>query len=115
MNQGAVIVSINVYSSFAGDCPLPSENDTLSGGHCMALVGWDETGWIIQNSWGKYWGNKGYLHLPYEYTLKEVWGIVINKDIPEPKKDNIFVRLWNIIKNFFKKIGAFFKAIFGKK
>lgn len=115
MNQGAVIVGINVYSSFTGDCPVPSDDDTLWGGHCMAMVGWDETGWLIQNSWGSWWGNKGYLHLPYEYLLKEVWGIVINDEAKEPEKNNFFVRVCNAIKNFFKKAWAWIKGLFTKK
>ena len=115
MNQGAVIISITVYSSFTGNCPLPSNTDKALGGHCMAMVGWDETGWIIQNSWGSSWGNKGYLHLPYEYPINECWGMVVNSKIPEPKKKNIFVRAWEAIKNFFKKIILIFKTIFRRK
>ena len=45
-----------------------------TGGHCMVIVGWDETGWIVQNSWGSKWGNKGRFVLPYNVKIRETWG-----------------------------------------
>jgi len=33
--------------------------------HMIILVGYDETGWIIRNSWGANWGDKGYAHIKY--------------------------------------------------
>ena len=115
MECGAVIISINTYSSFTGNCPLPSEDDTLKGGHCMAMVGWDETGWIIQNSWGKKWGNNGFLHLPYEYPVKEVWGIVINSDIPEAKEQSTFNKICTSIKCGLVRVWGWISTLFVKK
>ena len=86
LNQGAVVMSMPIYSSFAAECPLPTADDKYEGGHAMCLIGWDETGWIIQNSWSKSWGNKGTLHVPYEYPFNEFWGITVNLDVPQPKK-----------------------------
>ena len=45
-----------------------------TGGHCMVIVGWNETGWIVQNSWGSTWGNKGRFILPYNVPMNETWG-----------------------------------------
>ena len=84
LNQGAVIISIPVYSSFSADCPLPTSKDIYQGGHAMCIIGWDKTGWIIQNSWSKRWGNKGTMHLPYEYPVTEFWGITVNSNVPAP-------------------------------
>ena len=27
-------------------------------GHALTVIGWNETGYIVQNSWGELWGNK---------------------------------------------------------
>jgi hypothetical protein len=35
------------------------------GGHAFALVGYDERGFIVQNSWGASWGAGGFACLPY--------------------------------------------------
>ena len=36
------------------------------GVHAYALVGYDEAGFIVQNSWGARWGAGGFARLPYE-------------------------------------------------
>ena len=119
LNQGAVIFSIAVYSSFEGNVPLPTEDDTYDGNHCMVIVGWDEDGWIFQNSWGKNWGEKGYGHLPYDYIIKECWGITIDPNLPEPQLENWFVRVWSAIVAFVRgswiQIKQTIKKLFKKK
>lgn len=35
------------------------------GGHAFLIVGYDETGFWIQNSWGSTWGKKGFAHITY--------------------------------------------------
>ena len=35
-------------------------------GHAVAIVGYTREGFVIQNSWGRSWGNKGFALLPYE-------------------------------------------------
>lgn len=36
------------------------------GGHAYALVGYNEHGFVVQNSWGEDWGSGGFALLPYE-------------------------------------------------
>jgi hypothetical protein len=36
------------------------------GAHAFAIVGYDENGFIIQNSWGERWGSRGLARLSYE-------------------------------------------------
>ena len=48
----------------------------VKGGHAFALVGYDEEGFWLQNSWGKGWGKGGYAHLSYSDWLEngmDVW------------------------------------------
>lgn len=40
------------------------------GGHAFAIVGYDQHGFIIQNSWGTEWGNQGLARLTYEDWLE---------------------------------------------
>lgn len=49
-----------------------------NGGHAIAIVGYDKKGFIIRNSWGKNYGNRGYATLKYEDfpCLLECWTIV---------------------------------------
>ncbi len=42
----------------------------LLGGHAFAIVGYDEDGFWIQNSWGRNWGKGGFGHLTYEDWLE---------------------------------------------
>lgn len=48
----------------------------ILGGHAFAIVGYDETGFWIQNSWGGKWGRDGCGHLSYQDWLangSDVW------------------------------------------
>lgn len=48
------------------------------GGHCISIIGWNKNGFIIRNSWGASWGNKGYTLIPYEdfSQFLEMWTII---------------------------------------
>ncbi len=45
-------------------------NPKTIGGHAFALVGYNEIGFLVQNSWGKKWGKGGFATLPYEEWLE---------------------------------------------
>lgn len=56
--------------------PVIARSGRADGGHAVAIVGYTEQGFIIQNSWGAGWGNRGFALLPYEdYMLHatDVW------------------------------------------
>jgi C1A family cysteine protease len=73
-----IVFGISVYDSLMSDevaqtgvVPMPNpETDTLEGGHAIMGVGYDDTKqvFIIRNSWGVAWGDKGYFYLPYDYV-----------------------------------------------
>ncbi|HEY0158173.1 MAG TPA: C1 family peptidase [Thermoanaerobaculia bacterium] len=43
------------------------------GGHAFAIVGYDEVGFLVQNSWGTSWGANGFATLPYEDWLESAY------------------------------------------
>jgi len=77
VNKKPIIFGLNVYSSFltqnvasGGLVPLPkTTSETLEGGHCMTIVGYDDSKktFICANSWGTSWGDKGFCYMPYDY------------------------------------------------
>lgn len=36
------------------------------GGHAMTIIGYNATGFILRNSWGRYWENTGHCIFPYD-------------------------------------------------
>lgn len=72
-----VVFGFNVFSSFesasvarTGIVPMPKKNEKNIGGHCVVLVGYDDVNqrFIVRNSWGTGWGDKGYCYMPYAYV-----------------------------------------------
>ena len=45
----------------------------LVGGHAYALVGYNEVGFLVQNSWGPEWGRNGCATLPYDDWLESAY------------------------------------------
>ena len=70
-----VAVSLKIYDSFnstSGFVSRPTEKEMESsdfGYHAMVVVGYsDETKFfIVRNSWGEKFGDKGYCYIPYSY------------------------------------------------
>lgn len=50
-----------------------STNAKALGGHAFALVGYNEVGFLVQNSWGPKWGKGGFATLPYEEWLDSAY------------------------------------------
>lgn len=79
---GAVYSSARVHTGWLldrgyrtvkiGDHKLPmiKFEDEMTGGHAFAIVGFNEHGFIIQNSWGVDWGLNGFALLTYEDWAK---------------------------------------------
>ena len=79
--------------------PIITRKGHADGGHAVAIVGYAEQGFIIQNSWGPGWGAGGFALLPYEdYMLHatDVWvaqlGVPVSVDVwaeEEKKNDKV--------------------------
>jgi C1A family cysteine protease len=93
------VMGIMVYSSFesaavarTGIVPMPNvKTEQLLGGHAITCVGYDDTKqqFIMKNSWGTGWGDKGNFYLPYAYVTSpsltsDIWKIT--------KETNIYPR-----------------------
>jgi len=73
---------INTFGSFdsatknRGRVPMPKASDNVRethGWHAMLCVGYSDPDkvFIIRNSWGKDWGDKGYCYIPYDYVINQ--------------------------------------------
>ena len=64
------------------------------GGHAFAIVGYDEHGFWIQNSWGPTWGRNGFAHLTYDDWLENGWDCwVARLGVPIERRDQSVVEL----------------------
>ncbi len=72
-----IAISLAIYSSFTnnktGIINIPKENEEMIGGHAIIICGFDDKNkrFIMRNSWGIYWGDKGYFYLPYDYITND--------------------------------------------
>jgi hypothetical protein len=74
-----IIFGISLFNSFdkqrkPGLVPMPSDKESSReshGGHAMLCVGYSDHDqvFIVRNSWGPKWGDKGYCYIPYRYLL----------------------------------------------
>lgn len=102
---GAVFVSARVHNGWDSlmgarakapprrhdDIPVIAPPDGGEfGGHAFALIGYNERGFIIQNSWGRAWGASGFAVLPYEDWVThgtDAWACALGVPVlPSPQR-----------------------------
>ena len=79
---------LELFASFQnaglhGLIPMPDPNkDQHDGGHAMLCVGYSDSDkvFIVRNSWGDDWGDRGYCYIPYDYMTNpdlngDLWSI----------------------------------------
>lgn len=90
-----IVFGFTVYESFespdvakTGNMPMPVEGEKVLGGHAVAVVGFDDTRevFIVRNSWGENWGDKGYFYMPYSFITSkdyasDFWVITKTNDL----------------------------------
>ncbi|MCC6202806.1 MAG: C1 family peptidase [Gammaproteobacteria bacterium] len=91
---GALFVSANVHSGWfkparagaTSGLAVIKPSAQSEGGHAFAIVGYNNDGVIVQNSWGKDWGSGGFALWLYEDWLDHVndgWAFLLA--IPTPR------------------------------
>lgn len=81
LQSGPVMTTLTVYAdfvSYAGGIYKHTTGSAL-GGHAISIVGYDDNqkAFIIRNSWGEDWGEKGFGRVSYDDTSgvgRETWG-----------------------------------------
>jgi len=70
------VFGFSVYESFesleverTGVVSMPGQSEEQVGGHAVLAVGYDHAArrFLVQNSWGKFWGQDGFFTIPYDY------------------------------------------------
>lgn len=76
VTNGPCIMGLPVHNANAADFWEPAYGSIL-GYHAVAVVGYDKDGFIIRNSWGRKFGNKGYTYIKNADIKKasEIWTI----------------------------------------
>ncbi len=102
LKKGPLMTTMNVYEDFLsyGGGIYKNVSKKSVGGHAISLVGFNdqERYWIIRNSWGTDWGEKGYARISYDDDsgiADDTWSLVINQDVNylevESPKNNEYV------------------------
>jgi C1A family cysteine protease len=81
---------------------FPVPRDDCNDGHAVLVVGYDNDRWIrsekgaflVQNSWGKQWGDAGYGWLPYAYV-----------------QDRLAVDFWTLVRRKWLRSGEFLSPL----
>lgn len=87
MQAGVVVASARYHPGW--NSPIKGKiqkRKPKQGGHAFAIVGYNKDGFIIQNSWGKSWGNSGQAIWTYEDWIENVMdGWVFRLALPTPQ------------------------------
>ncbi len=74
------VFGFTVYTSFesedvakTGVVNLPAGDEDVLGGHAVLAMGYDDASqrFLVRNSWGVDWGQRGYFTMPYAYLTDQ--------------------------------------------
>lgn len=110
MKCGVVVVSMNVYNEHELVNDVYTYDSTKDyRTHCVFIYGWNNKGWLIQNSWGYSYGGDGRFVIPFDFKFNEMWGIedtIVEGNIVKPKRNkwlDVIYKFINKIVNLFNK------------
>lgn len=67
-----------MHAPASGMIPMPGAGESANwrhGRHALLLVGYDDARqvFVVRNSWGNDWGDRGYGYMPYAWVLNPEW------------------------------------------
>lgn len=109
-----VLASVKWYSTYKLDSNYVLQDIQMGGYsyHAIMIYGWNEKGFLCQNSWGTSWGDNGRFILPYEIEPAEAKALIDEdididtSDVIIPKRStflDIIYKILNFIINIFRK------------
>lgn len=104
-NECPVPISIPVYNGLKLDKNnvIQMPDGEIEGYHMTILYGWNEQGFLLQNSWGDSWGNKGCAILPYNYPIDSAWAISMDSNKIETKQ-NVLQKISVLLQKLIERI-----------
>jgi len=75
----SICLNADMLMSYSGGIitGTPDQCSSMGTDHAVTLVGYDNTGsipfWIVKNSWGLNWGEKGYFRIQADNDLCGIW------------------------------------------
>ena len=111
MKYGPVLVSMPWAAKYKlKNGVYTVEGTATRGSHCVFIYGWDERGWLVHNSWGNGWGQKGKFVVPFDFKWNEAWSVTDNiiedDDVVRPEEKwyvKVFYKIINFFANLFRK------------
>lgn len=100
IHHGPVVVSMNNYEkSRIIDDVYTYDSTKDYGTHCVFIYGWNEKGWLVQNSWGYLYGGDGRFTIPFDFKFNEMWGITdnITDELNKPRRGKILDFIYSMI------------------
>ena len=87
--NGPCLICFPVYNHTTKLWKQRKDEEKL-GCHAMAIIGYNQIGFIVRNSWGKHWDNNGYCMYPYSDwgCHDEIWTAVSEENIRKLKLRN---------------------------
>lgn len=75
--NGPCVGGLPVYNSNKCNFWHQLHGETFQGGHAVSIIGYNDEGFIIRNSWGKNFCESGYTIIPYDEfsSFYEIWTI----------------------------------------
>jgi C1A family cysteine protease len=101
-----IVFGTALFSSFDSCTPnkgivsMPSPDETgrkAHGLHAMLCVGYSDIDkmFIVRNSWGDKWGDKGYCYMPYEYLMNPKFNLgdcwIFGRSTPIPDAEDSWI------------------------
>jgi hypothetical protein len=69
-----------------GNKEIPYNKDEVQGGHAFCIVGYNQRGFWVQNSWGESWGKSGialWLYEDWQDNVKDAWVVRLALSTPQ--------------------------------